>query len=220
MIRVLVADDQELVREGLALILGAQPDVDVVGTASDGVEAVALARQLAPDVVLMDVRMPRLDGIQATRRIQAAAPGCRVLVLTTYDLDEHVLDALAAGASGYLLKDTPRPSLLAAVRAVAEGDVLLDPGVTRRLVDRHLRGPATPAARRLLGRLTPREGEVLGVVARGATNAEIAVELGIGEATVKTHVARLLEKLGARDRIRLVVLAHEAGLVGPPARPG
>ncbi|MGY1780918.1 response regulator [Geodermatophilus sp. SYSU D01036] len=218
MIRVLIADDQELVREGLALILGAQSDIAVVATARDGVEAVTLSRQLAPDVVLMDVRMPRLDGIQATRRIQDAVPGCRVLVLTTYDLDEHVLDALAAGASGYLLKDTPRQSLLAAVRAVAEGDVLLDPGITHRLVHHHLRGPATPAARRLLDRLTRREAEVLGVVAGGATNAEIAVELGISEATVKTHVARLLEKLGARDRIRLVVLAHEAGLVESPTR--
>ncbi|MGY1729780.1 response regulator [Geodermatophilus sp. SYSU D01062] len=218
MIRVLIADDQELVREGLALILGAQSDIAVVATARDGVEAVTLSRQLAPDVVLMDVRMPRLDGIQATRRIQEAVAGCRVLVLTTYDLDEHVLGALAVGASGYLLKDTPRQSLLAAVRAVAEGDVLLDPGVTRRLVHHHLRGPATPAVRRLLDRLTQREGEVLRAVGRGATNAEIAVELGIGEATVKTHVAKLLDKLGARDRIRLVVLAHEAGLVEPSPR--
>jgi DNA-binding NarL/FixJ family response regulator len=214
MIRVVVADDQALVREGLALILSAQEDIEVVGEAGDGVEAVTLGRTHRPDVVLMDVRMPRLDGIEATRRLLAAAPSCRVLVLTTYDVDEDVIAALRAGASGFLLKDTPRRSLVAAVRAVAEGEVLLDPGLTKRLVEDHMRMPPGRDAQRLLDRLTPREGEVLRLVARGLSNSEIASSLVIGEATAKSHVARLLDKLDARDRVRLVVLAHELGLVG------
>ena len=218
MIRVLVADDQVLVREGFAMILGAQADIEVVAEAGDGVEAVSLARQWQPDVVLMDVRMPRMDGIEATRRLQAAVPACRVLVLTTYDLDESVIEALRAGASGFLLKDTPRRGLVAAVRSVAEGDVLLDPGVTRRLVNDHLRTQPAAAGRRLLERLTERERQVLGLVARGLSNAEIAAELSVGEATVKTHVAKLLEKCAVRDRVRLAVLAHQAG-IAPSAPP-
>ena len=214
MIRVIVADDQALVREGLAMILSAQDDIEVVAEAGDGVEAVALARRLMPDVLLMDVRMPRLDGIEATRRLLAVMPSCRVLVLTTYDVDEDVISALRAGASGFLLKDTPRRSLVAAVRAVAEGDVLLDPGLTRRLVEDHVRRPVGREASRLLDRLTPRESEVFGLVARGLTNAEIATTLAIGEATAKSHVSRLLDKLDARDRVRLVVLAHALGVVG------
>ena len=212
MIRVLVADDQELVREGLAMILAAQPDIDVVGEAIDGVHAVAMAKELQPDVVLMDVRMPRLDGIDATRRVLAAVPHCHVLVLTTFDVDEAVLSALRAGASGFLLKDTPRRSLIAAVRAVAEGDVLLDAAVTRRLVAGHLPASPTPESRHVLDQLTPRETEVLRAVAQGLSNAEIAAQLGLGEATVKTHVAKLLEKLALRDRVQLAVLAHTTGI--------
>jgi DNA-binding NarL/FixJ family response regulator len=215
---VLVADDQELVREGLVLILGAQLDIEVVGEARDGVEAVTLARQSQPDVVLMDVRMPRLDGIEATRRIHAAVPACRVLVLTTFDLDEHVLGALRAGASGFLLKDTPRRSLLTAVRAVAEGDVLLGQAITQRLISDHLRPHPTARTQRLLDRLTERETQVLRVIARGRSNAEIAAELGVAEATIKTHVAKLLEKLNARDRVQLAVFAHANGLAPTPER--
>jgi DNA-binding NarL/FixJ family response regulator len=211
-IRVLVADDQELVREGLAMILAAQPDIDVVGEAADGVLAVTMAKQLQPDVVLMDVRMPRLDGIDATRQVLAAVPHCHVLVLTTFDVDEAVLSALRAGASGFLLKDTPRRSLIAAVRAVAEGDVALDAAVTRRLVTGHLPATPTPESRQFLDQLTPRETEVLRAVAQGLSNAEIATKLGVGEATVKTHVAKLLEKLALRDRVQLAVLAHTTGI--------
>jgi DNA-binding NarL/FixJ family response regulator len=216
-IRVLVADDQQLVREGLVMILSAQSDIEVVGEAADGVDAVTMARQLQPDVVLMDVRMPRLDGIDATRRLLAAVPACHVLVLTTFDVDEAVTGALRAGASGFLLKDAPRRSLIAAVRAVAEGDVLLDADVMRRLVVDHLPPGPTAQARDVLARLTPRETDVLMAVARGMSNAEIAASLGLGEATVKTHVAKLLEKLGVRDRVQLAVLAHTTGIAGPTA---
>ena len=212
MIRLIVADDQELVREGLAMILAAQPDIEVVGEAPDGVSAIALAKQLQPDVMLMDVRMPRLDGIEATRRVLAAVPTCRVLVLTTFDVDDAVLAALRAGASGFLLKDTPRRSLVAAVRAVAEGDVLLDADVTKRLVAGLPPTRSSTEPRKVLDRLTPRETEVLKAVAQGRSNAEIASQLGLGEATVKTHVAKLLEKLGQRDRVQLVVLAHTTGI--------
>lgn len=212
MIRVVVADDQELVREGLALILAAQPDIEVVGEAADGVDAVIMAKTLQPDVILMDIRMPRMDGIDATRRLLAAVPTCRVLVLTTFDVDEAVLGALHAGASGFLLKDAPRRSLVAAVRAVAAGDVLLADDVMRRLVADHLSlGPSRDAGL-ILDRLTPREIDVLKALSRGQSNAEIARGLGLGEATVKTHVAKLLEKLAVRDRVQLVVLAHTTGI--------
>ena len=214
MIRVVVADDQELVREGLVMILSAQSDIEVVGEAADGVDAVTMARQLQPDVILMDVRMPRLDGIDATRRVLAAVPECRVLVLTTFDVDEAVIGALRAGASGFLLKDAPRRSLIAAVRAVAEGDVLLAADVMRRLVADHLPAGPTVESRAVLARLTPREAEVLRAVAQGMSNAEIAASLGLGEATIKTHVAKLLEKLGLRDRVQLAVLAHTTGIAG------
>jgi DNA-binding NarL/FixJ family response regulator len=215
-IRVVVADDHDLLRTGLALILDAQPDIEVVGQAADGRQAVALARQTSPDVVLMDVRMPHLDGVAATREIVATHPASRVLVLTTFDVDDYVLGALRAGASGFLLKDTPRASLLAAVRAVAEGDVLLSHEVTTRLVhavrEQQSRTDVDPALRRL----TPRERDVLRLVAQGNSNAEIAAQLYLGETTVKTHVARLLDKLDARDRVQLVVRAHRWGIAEPP----
>lgn len=211
MIRVVVADDQDLVRDGLVLILGTQPDLEVVGEASDGVEAVAVVRSTRPDVVLMDLRMPHVDGIAATAQVLALAPETRVLVLTTFGVDEDVLSALRAGAVGYLLKDTPRAALLAAVRAVAAGEVLLDRDVLQALVT----GAVAAAVREpRLERLTPRETEVLRAVARGLSNAEIARELFLGESTVKTHVGKLLDKLGARDRVQLVVLAHASGVVG------
>jgi len=210
-IRVLVVDDQELIRDGLSLILSAQEDMEVVGEATDGVDAVTMARTLEPDVVLMDVRMPNIDGITATRRIVRDRPDCRILVLTTFEADDAVLAALRAGASGFLLKDAPRRSLIAAVRAVAEGEVLLDADVVRRLVPDEASFPTSESL--AFEGLTPRETDVLLAVARGLSNAEIAAELGVGSATVKTHVARLLEKLDARDRVQLVVLAHTGGLV-------
>jgi DNA-binding NarL/FixJ family response regulator len=215
-IRVVVADDQPLVRSGLRMILDAQPDIDVVGEAGDGHEAVAMARLERPDVVLMDVRMPGLDGIAATR--QLAGPDVTdplaVIVLTTFDLDEHVYDALRAGARGFLLKDATRDELATAVRVVARGDALLAPSVTRRLIEQMASStPSRPPAA-ALDELTPREREVLLLVAEGLTNAEIAQRLVVGEATVKTHVARMLMKLGLRDRIQAVILAYESGLVG------
>jgi DNA-binding NarL/FixJ family response regulator len=218
-IRVLVVDDQELVRDGFALILGAESDMDVVGRVADGVAAVELARKLRPDVALMDVRMPKMDGITATERILAALPSCRVLVLTTYDVDDYVLAALRAGATGYLLKTTPRRALVAAVRAAAEGDVLLNPAVARRLATMGARRTTvSPAAKQVLDRLTPRELEVLKAVARGNSNAEIAKVMFVAETTIKTHIGRLLQKLAARDRVQLTVLAHRFGLVEPPSQ--
>jgi DNA-binding NarL/FixJ family response regulator len=217
-IRVLVADDQTLVRAGFRVLVESAPDLEVVGEAGDGVEAVELARQQLPDVVLMDIRMPRMDGLEATRRIVALdrAEGIRVLVLTTFDLDEYVYEALRAGASGFLLKDTPPADLLAAIRVVAAGDALLAPGVTRRLIAEFARRPepsaVTPAA---LATLTDREREVLALVARGLSNAEIAELLVVSGATAKTHVSRVLTKLHARDRAQLVMLAYETGLVTP-----
>jgi DNA-binding NarL/FixJ family response regulator len=217
-IRVLVADDQTLVRAGFRVLVESAPDLEVVGEAGDGVEAVELARRELPDVVLMDIRMPRMDGLEATRRIVALdrAEGVRVLVLTTFDLDEYVYEALRAGASGFLLKDTPPAALLAAIRVVAAGDALLAPGVTRRLIAEFARRPepsaVTPAA---LAALTDREREVLALVARGLSNAEIAELLVVSGATAKTHVSRVLAKLHARDRAQLVMLAYETGLVTP-----
>ena len=221
MIRVLLADDQELVREGFATILDLQDDLEVVGSVADGVAAVSAARSLTPDVVLMDVRMPVMDGIEATRRIVSGSPEPpRVLVLTTFDLDEYVFAALQAGASGFLLKDTPRASLLAAVRAVAAGDVLLSPVVTHRLVERFARRPAAGSAAEAWGGLSPRERDVAALVARGLSNAEIAAELVVSEATVKSHVAHVLTKTGLRDRVQVVVRAYETGLVEPGDHPG
>jgi DNA-binding NarL/FixJ family response regulator len=218
MIRVLVADDQMLVRAGFRVLVDSAPDLEVVGEAGNGAEAVELARSARPDVVLMDIRMPVLDGLEATRRIVAdqLLAGVRVLVLTTFDLDEYVYEALRAGASGFLLKDTPPADLLAAIRVVAAGDALLAPGVTRRLIAEFARRPepttVTPAA---LAGLTDREREVLVLVARGLTNAEIAERLVVSTATAKTHVSRVLAKLQARDRAQLVMLAYETGLVTP-----
>jgi DNA-binding NarL/FixJ family response regulator len=218
-IRVLVADDQALVRAGFAAILAAEPDLEVVGEAEDGAQAVERAALMRPDVVLMDVRMPRLDGIEATRRLHARPGAPRVLVLTTFGLDEYVYAALRAGAGGFLLKDAPRARLADAVRAVHAGEVLLAPELTRRLVEEHVRRPppaaGIPAA---LRELTDREVEVLRHVAAGATNAEIAAALVVSEATVRTHVGHLLAKLGARGRVQAVIAAYESGLVVPRAR--
>ena len=214
MIRVLIADDQELVRAGFRMILTAVPGLEVVGQASNGSEAVALALELAPDVVLMDVRMPVMDGIEAARQIVVSETSPRVLVLTTFDLDEVVYDALRAGASGFLLKDAPEERLVSAIRVVADGGSLFAPSVTRRLIEEFSRrAPSAPPVE--LGELTPRETEVLRLVARGMTNAEIAADLVVSEHTVKTHVARILMKLGLRDRTQAVVLAYESGLVRP-----
>jgi DNA-binding NarL/FixJ family response regulator len=216
-IRVVLADDQGLVRTGLRLVLEAEPDIEVVAEAADGLQAVAAAR-LRPDLVLMDIRMPNLDGIEATRRL--AGPGVadpvRVLVLTTYDVDEYVFAALRAGACGFLLKHTSPEALVEAVRTVAAGDGLIAPAVTRRLIAEFARAPAAPTAPPAeLERLTDREREVLELVARGRSNAEIARELVVGQATVKTHVGRVLTKLGLRDRVEAVIWAYEAGLVQP-----
>ena len=206
--RVLVADDQPLVRAGLAEILSTDPDLEVVGTAADGHEALELAIQLRPDLVFMDIRMPRLDGLAATRRLLAEVPEARVVVLTTFDIDEYVFEALRSGASAFLLKDEPPEAILAAVHAVRTGHTLVAPAVTRRLVERWTRPKPTLE----LERLTSRELEVLRLVAAGATNAEIATALVIEQSTVKTHMARLLAKLGARDRVHLVITANEAGI--------
>ncbi|MDX6743321.1 response regulator transcription factor [Actinocorallia sp. A-T 12471] len=211
-IRILVADDHALARSGLATMLGVQPDLEIVGEASDGLSAVAEARRLAPDLVLMDIRMPGLDGIEATRRIRAA-PGPSVLILTTFDLDRYVYEALRAGAGGFLLKDAPPGQLAEAVRTVAGGQALLAPAVTRRLIERFLSVPPTGGDG--LAPLTGREREVLTLLARGGSNAEIAARLHLSEATVKTHVSRILTKTGLRDRVAAVVFAYEQGLVRP-----
>ncbi|GAB3804217.1 response regulator [Micromonospora zhanjiangensis] len=220
-VRVLIADDQALLRGSFRVLVDTSPDLATVGEAADGAEAVDLARTLRPDVVLMDVRMPGVDGIEATRRIcgPAGTGGVRVLILTTFDLDEYVYAALRAGASGFLLKDTPPADLLAAVRTVATGEALLAPTVTRRLIAEFVRRPqpARPVDRRLTG-VTDREREVLTLIARGLSNQEIAGHLRLSMATVKTHVGRLLDKLAARDRAQLVIAAYESGLVtvAPP----
>jgi DNA-binding NarL/FixJ family response regulator len=218
-VRVLIADDQSLVRAGFRLVLSSHDDIDVVGEASNGREAVHGTVRLRPDVVLMDIRMPELDGIAATREITAAHPA-RVLVLTTYDLDEYVYDALQAGASGFLLKDTPPAQLVAGIRAVADGEALLAPTVTRRLIEEFARiGPANRARPAALDELTPREIDVLRLLARGMSNAEIAATLVLGDTTIKTHVTHVLGKLGLRDRVQAVVLAYESGLVTPGRPP-
>jgi DNA-binding NarL/FixJ family response regulator len=215
-IGVLVVDDQSMVREGFAALLAAQGDIEVLGTAGDGQEAVELARKVAPDVVLMDVRMPRLDGIEATKILLAEEPAPKVLVLTTFDLDDHIYAALRAGASGFLLKHAPAAELLHAVRVVAAGEALLAPEVTQRLIAHYLAtGPVTTVPPPTLAALTPRETEVLRLVGRGLSNREIAEELVVVEQTAKTHVSRVFAKLGLRDRAQAVVLAYETGLVRP-----
>jgi DNA-binding NarL/FixJ family response regulator len=214
MIRVLIADDQALVRGGLRMILDVQPDIEVIGEAADGREAVEAARRHRPDVVLMDVRMPVMDGIEATQRIAQKSLYSRVLVLTTFDEDAYVYGALQAGASGFLLKYAPADDLLAAIRVVARGDAMLAPTVTRRLIEQFARRAPNSAAAGLIASLSPREREVLQLVARGLTNAEIAQALVVAPATVKTHVARLLEKLGVRDRVQATALAYQANAVG------
>ena len=218
-VRVLIADDQALVRAGFKMILDAEDDLEVVAEAVDGLQAVELCRRLKPDVVLMDIRMPELDGIEATRRLlaQSGERPVRVLMLTTFDLNEYVYEALRAGASGFLLKDVPPEQLVVGIRAVASGDALLAPSVTRRVVEEFVRRPPesarTPPPE--LEELTEREREVLMLLARGLSNAEIAASLVVSDSTVKTHVTRLLAKLGLRDRIHAVVLAYESGLVSP-----
>jgi DNA-binding NarL/FixJ family response regulator len=213
-IRLLIADDQELVRIGFRLLLETQDDLEVVGEAADGEQAVALARELRPDVILMDIRMPRVDGIEAIGRLQALEPPPRVLVLTTFDLDEYVFGALRAGAAGFLLKDAPKDALVQAIRVIHAGDALLSPSVTRRLVaDYARRGEPTQSPEAILRDLTPREREVLVLVARGMSNAEIAERLVVSDATVKSHVGSILLKLDLRDRVQAVVLAYESGIV-------
>ena len=222
MIRVVVADDQALVRTGFRLLLDSEDDMEVVGEAADGAEAVELTSRLQPDVVLMDIRMPRVDGIEATRRITAACPAhVRVVVVTTYEIDEYVFNAVRAGASGFLLKDTPPPELLRALRVVTRGDALLAPSVTRRLMEGFASRPAAGSVdERRLSVLTDREREVTALVARGLSNDEIADELTISRATARTHVSRAMTKLRARDRAQLVVLAYQTGLIAVDGRPG
>ena len=219
MTNVLIADDQALVRVGLRKILETEPETSVVGEAADGEEAVVEADRLAPDVVLMDIRMPLMDGIEATRRIVRARPETRVLILTTFGLDGYVYDALRAGASGFMLKDAPPEEIAAAVRIVASGDALLAPAVTRAVVEEFARQqPAPPSPPRAVEDLTPREREVLDLIVRGLSNPEICARLVITEATAKTHVARILQKLGLRDRVQVVIYAYESGLLSPGAR--
>ncbi|MBB5892737.1 response regulator [Kutzneria kofuensis] len=216
MIRVLLVDDQELMRMGFRMVLNAQEDLEVIGEAADGVDAVRLAEELRPDVVLMDVRMPRLDGVEATKQITEAGTA-KVLVMTTFDMDEYALSALRNGASGFLLKDTPPADLVSALRSVASGDAVVSPSVTKRLLDRFL-GPAGGGELRdasVLNVLTEREREVLVLIAKGLSNTELAQKLFLSEATVKTHVGRILAKLELRDRVQAVVLAYETGLVRP-----
>jgi DNA-binding NarL/FixJ family response regulator len=216
MIRVLIADDHALLRNGLRGMLDAQPDMEVVGEAEDGAEAIDAALRLHPDVVIMDVRMPRVDGIEATRRLGEQGARANVLVLTTFDLDEYVFEALRAGAGGFMLKDAPPGQLAEAVRTVAAGESLLAPAVTKRLIERFVsRPPADTVRRDRFAELTERELEVLRLLTRGLSNAEIGSELHLSEATVKTHVTRLLSKLEVRDRVQAVVLAYESGLVEP-----
>jgi DNA-binding NarL/FixJ family response regulator len=213
-IRVLVADDQSMVRAGFRMLLAGEQDIEVVAEASNGLEAVAKAARADPAVILMDIRMPELDGLEATRRILAANDAARVLILTTFGLDEYVYEALCAGASGFVLKDDPPEQLIAAVRTVAAGNALLSPAVTKRVIRQFTRIPR-PAPPKEMGELTERELEILRLIATGLSNAEIGRELFIGETTVKTHVTHILQKLGLRDRVQAVVLAYQAGLFGP-----
>ena len=217
MTRIVVADDHQVVRNGFAELLGTQEDFDVVGTAADGAEAVSICRRLTPDIVLMDVRMPGTDGIEATRQLAGDDNAPRVIILTTFDLDEYVYDALRAGASGFLLKDVTAERLFDAVRVVADGEALLAPGVTRRLISEFaaLRPKSDDASPAAFAELTPRETEVLRLMAEGLSNPEIATRLVVTEETVKTHVSRVLRKLGLRDRTQAVVMAYESGLVVP-----
>jgi DNA-binding NarL/FixJ family response regulator len=217
LIRVLIADDQTLVRDGFRMILDAQEDIEVVGEAADGIEAVSRALELLPDLLLMDIRMPSRDGLEATREVLRALPETRVLILTTFDLNEYVYEALRAGASGFLLKDVPRRQLIDGIRTVAAGDALLAPAITRRLIEQFVKYPPAgvrPLPPRLEG-LTARELEVLKLLARGRSNAEIAADLFVSEATVKTHVAHAFAKLELRDRVQAVVFAYESGLIAP-----
>jgi DNA-binding NarL/FixJ family response regulator len=219
-VRIIIADDHQVVRSGFAELLETQPDFTVIGTARDGREAVRIGRKLKPDVVLMDIRMPGMDGIEATRQLTRDGPGGpRILVLTTFDLDEYVYDALRAGASGFLLKDVTAEQLFDAVRVIAAGDGLLAPGITRRLISEFAQRPAAiPQPTPRLVDLTPREIQVLQLVAEGLSNSEIAARLTVTEETVKTHVSRILNKLGLRDRTQAVVTAYETGLVVPGSR--
>jgi DNA-binding NarL/FixJ family response regulator len=213
-IRVLVADDQSMVRAGFRMLLSGEPDIEVVAEASNGIEAVDKAARFRPTVVLMDIRMPELDGLQATRRILSDDQSTRVLILTTFDLDEYVYEALRAGASGFVLKDDPPEQLLAAIRIVAGGEALLSPAITKRVIEKFTRIPH-PQPPKELGELTERELDVLRLIARGLSNAEIGQELYITDATVKTHITHILQKLNLRDRVQAVVLAHETGLFEP-----
>jgi DNA-binding NarL/FixJ family response regulator len=220
MTSVVIADDQALVRVGLRKILENEPDLTVAGEAEDGSDAVAAARRLRPDVILMDIRMPILDGIEATRRIMSSGPATRVLMLTTFGLDTYVYEALRAGASGFMLKDAPPEEIVAGVRIVANGDALLAPAVTRSVIEEFVRRDDPPAVLpAAIEELTPREREVLHLLAEGLSNPEICARLVISEATAKTHVARILQKLGLRDRVQVVIYAYEVGLVRPGARP-
>jgi DNA-binding NarL/FixJ family response regulator len=217
-IRVLLADDQAMVRAGFRMILGSEPDIEVVGEAENGEQAAAAARRLRPDVVLMDIQMPGGDGLQATRRItESRELPTRVVILTTFERDEYVFEAMQSGASGFLLKNAPPEELIHAVRVVAAGDALLAPSVTRRIIEQFARRPVEPEVRARLESLTQREREVLVMLARGNSNAELAAELFVTEGTIKTHVSSLLAKLGLRDRVQAVVLAYESGLVRPGA---
>jgi DNA-binding NarL/FixJ family response regulator len=219
-VRVLLCDDQALVRSGFRMILDAREDIEVVGEAEDGAQAIELAQRRRPDVILMDVRMPRLDGVEATRRLVEGGSPARIVILTTFDLDEYVYEALRAGASGFLLKDVQPDQLVEAIRVVARGEALLAPTVTRRLLDRFARvlPGASPQPPPELSELTEREREVLALLGTGLSNAELAERLFLSETTVKTHVSSILRKLDLRDRVQAVVLAHQAGLVPPPAQ--
>ena len=210
--RVLICDDQELMRVGLRMVVDSQPDLTVAGEAADGAEAIEKATEIRPDVMLLDVRMPRLDGVAVAERVCATLPGVRVLMITTFDLDEYAFAALRAGASGFLVKDAPAAEMLVAIRGVLRGDAVVSPSLTRRLLDRYVTGTAAAPPDPRLEVLTDREREVLGLIAEGLNNAEIAGRLFLGETTVKTHVGRILTKLGLRDRISAVVFAHRSGL--------